>query len=111
MRENFIATFTISRSVLHDDIETGYVGTLDTSWGEIKQAFKDGKNIILRLVWPGTYSAYTVNLRCNGNVYRDGELYSVCFTSHIYPLFGDYERKVIAVLYEDGNEVSLKDFS
>ena len=105
MRENFIATFTITK-----EVDSGYAGHLETPWGEIKQAFEDGKNIILRLVWP-TYSTYAVNLRCNGNVYGDGELYSVCFTSHIYPLFGDYERKVTAVLSEDGSEVGLKDFS
>ncbi len=36
-----------------------------------------------------------VDLRPTGDVYTNGELSTICFTSHIYPLFSDYE----AVLY------------
>lgn len=90
--EDFILTFTITDY----DENLGYSGTLDKTWDEIKAAYTTGKNVILRAVQD---NYYMVDLRPTGDVYTNGELFSVCFTSHIYPLFGDYEAVLYGVLH------------
>lgn len=98
--EDFILTFTITDY----DENLGYSGTLDKTWDEIKVAYTTGKNVILRAVQD---DYYMVDLKPTGDVYTHGELFSICFTSHIYPLFGDYEAVLYGVLHLDEGYIEL----
>ena len=88
--DDFIITYTIT-----DYSEPYYEGSLDKTWDEIKAAYTTGKNVIIRAVED---DYYMVDLRPTGDVYMNGELGTICFTSHVYPLFSDYEAVLCGVL-------------
>ena len=98
--DDFIITYTITNY----DESLGYDGTLDKTCDEIKAAYTTGKNVILRAVED---DYYMVDLKPTGDVYTHGELNTICFTSHIYPLFSDYEAVLYGVLHLDEGYLEL----